>query len=122
MNEKNLKPINSVDVAREMQQKSAEKRKQNTAERKLIKVRILERAQESDWDEMIDGLIKRAKKSNRAFEVVRDSVGEKPTWRGEVQVSDTDPALVAEIEAIVLGGEEEPKEFEWNGGLKGNDR
>lgn len=61
-----------------------------------------------------------AKGSPKFWELIRDTAGFKPI--DKVQVSDTDPALVAEIETIVLGGEEEPQEFEWNGGLKGNDR
>lgn len=54
-------------------------------ERKLIKDRILERMGESDWDEMIDNLVKRAKKSVRDFESLRDTIGEKPTEVIEVQ-------------------------------------
>lgn len=82
-NNENLKPINSVDVAREMQKKSAEKRKQNAAERKLIKDRILERMGESDWDAFIDGIIERAKKSTTGAEFFRDTIGEKPVERVE---------------------------------------
>jgi hypothetical protein len=82
-NNENLKPINSVDVAREMQKKSAEKRKQNTAERKLIKDRILERMGESDWDAFIDGIIERAKESTTGAEFFRDTIGEKPVERVE---------------------------------------
>ena len=61
-----------------------------------------------------------AKGSPKFWELIRDTAGFKPI--DKVQVSDTDPALVAEIEAMLLGDEEEPQEFEWNGGLKGNDR
>jgi hypothetical protein len=82
-NNENLKPINSVDVAREMQKKSAEKRKQNTAERKLIKDRILERMGESDWDAFIDGIIERAKESTTGAEFLRDTIGQKPVERVE---------------------------------------
>lgn len=77
-NEKNLKPIRSVSQAREMQKKSAQARSKNAAERKLIKDRILERMGESDWDIMIDGLISRAMDSDKAFEILRDTIGEKP--------------------------------------------
>ena len=87
-NNENLKPINSVDVAREMQKKSAEKRKQNTAERKLIKDRILERMGESDWDAFIDGIIERAKESKADAEFLRDTIGEKPVDKQEITVND----------------------------------
>ena len=77
-NEQNLKPPFSPSVAREMQKKSAEKRKQNTAEKKLIKDRILERMGESDWDLMIDNLIARAQEDTKSFETLRDTLGQKP--------------------------------------------
>jgi hypothetical protein len=47
-------------------------------EKRLIKDRILERMGESDWDAMIDGLIGRAIESDKAFEVLRDTIGQKP--------------------------------------------
>lgn len=47
-------------------------------ERKLIKDRILERMGESDWDTMIDNLIERATDDTKSFEVLRDTIGEKP--------------------------------------------
>lgn len=60
-------------------------------ERKLIKDRILERMSESDWDTMIDNLIARAAGTDKAFEVLRDTIGEKPVERieadGKVEVS-----------------------------------
>ena len=33
---------------------------------------------EDDWDEMIDNLIKRAKKDRQDFETLRDTIGQKP--------------------------------------------
>lgn len=68
----------SEEVAREYQAKSAAARKRNNAERKLIKDRILERMSEDDWDEMIDGLISRAKDDTKSYESLRDTIGEKP--------------------------------------------
>ena len=47
-------------------------------ENKLIKDRILERMKESDWDAMIDGLIERSRFSVKDFEVLRDTIGQKP--------------------------------------------
>lgn len=90
-NEQNLKPPFSPTVAREMQKLSAEKRKQNTAERKLIKDRILERMGEDDWDAMIDGLINRAMQTDKAFELLRDTVGQKPI--DKVAVTNIDQSL-----------------------------
>lgn len=83
-NKKNLKRGNPATqfvsgcVAVENQKKSVQSRKRNAAERKLIKERILERMKASDWDEMIDGVIQRAKESDKGFETLRDTIGEKP--------------------------------------------
>lgn len=87
-NEQNLKPPFSPSVAREMQKLSAEKRKQNTAEKKLIKDRILERMQAKDWDEYIDGIIARAKESKADAEFLRDTIGERPSDKVELSVND----------------------------------
>ena len=87
-NEQNLKEPFSPSVAREMQKKSAEKRKQNTAEKKLIRDRILERMGQTDWDEMIDGLIERSKESDKAFELLRDTIGQKPVEKVAVGATD----------------------------------
>lgn len=87
-NEQNLMPPFSPSVAREMQKKSAEKRKQNTAEKKLIRDRILERMKAEDWDEYIDGIISRAKESKADAEFLRDTIGEKPVEKQEISVTD----------------------------------
>ena len=62
---------------------SGEKRREN----KLIKDRILERMGETDWDTMIDNLIARASEDTRSFEVLRDTIGQKPTERIEADVN-----------------------------------
>ena len=103
-NEQNLKPINSVDVAREMQKKSAQKRKQNNAEKKLIRERILERMSQADWDAYIDGIIQRAKESKSDAEFLRDTIGEKPIEKQEVSVTDVSHKL--EDVFSQLGGKE----------------
>lgn len=40
---------------------------------------------ETDWDTMIDNLIERATEDTRSFEVLRDTIGEKPKDSVEVQ-------------------------------------
>ena len=42
---------------------------------------------ETDWDEMIDGLINRSKDSVKDFEVLRDTIGQKPTEHIEADVN-----------------------------------
>ena len=76
-NEQNLKPIKDSNVARALQEKSAKKKSENAKERKLFKEEILKRMGEDDWNEMIDKLIARAKTTDKAFEVLRDTVGQK---------------------------------------------
>ena len=108
-NEQNLKPIRKGDLSKEelkkRQSNGGKKSAEARRERKLIKDRILERIGEADWDTMIDNLIDRAKDSPKDFEILRDTIGEKPVDR--VQVSELDAAVVDEVEAIVLGAEEE---------------
>ena len=69
-----------VEIARQGGKRSGEVRREN----KLIKDRILERMGESDWDTMIDNLIARASEDTRSFEVLRDTIGQKP--RDELSV------------------------------------
>lgn len=78
-NEQNLKPIRDSQTARELQEKSVEKRKQNDKERKLLKQLLIERTKSKDLEEMLDNLIQRAKDTDKGFEVYRDTIGEKPT-------------------------------------------
>jgi hypothetical protein len=55
----------------------------------------------SDWDEVIEGVIKRAKETDKGFEVLRDTLGEKPTET--VDLNGT-PAVV------ILNGEADIKD------------
>ena len=54
--------------------KSGEARK----EKKLFKEEILKRMGEKDWNDIVDKLIERAKKNDKSFEVLRDTIGQKP--------------------------------------------
>lgn len=83
-NEQNLKPgAHKLTVEEQSRggKKSAEVRREN----KLIRDRILERMGEDDWDAMIDGLIERSKDSVKDFEVLRDTIGQKPKDSVEIQ-------------------------------------
>ena len=66
-------------------------------EKKLIRDRILERMGETDWDEMIDGLIGRAKDSDKAFELLRDTVGQKPVEKVAVGATEEAKSELAEL-------------------------
>ncbi len=95
-NEQNLKPIRDSQVARELQEKSVEKRKQNDKERKLLKQLLIERTKSKDLEEMLDNLIQRAKETDKGFEIYRDTIGEKPTDKVIAEVDITN--MVVDIE------------------------
>ena len=97
-NIKNLRTP-STEQAREMQKKSAEKRSQNIKERKLIRQVIEERLGGVDLEEIVDNLIDRAKYDSKDFEVLRDTVGEKPI--DKVMVADVDQSVIDEVESMV---------------------
>lgn len=90
-NEQNLMPIAEVNSRRTREQHSEDSRKGGVRsgevrrENKLIKDRILERMGETDWDLMIDKLIERATEDTKSFEVLRDTIGQKPKESLEVQ-------------------------------------
>ena len=62
--------------------KSAEVRR----EKKLFKEEILKRMGEKDWNDIVDKLIERAKKNSKDFEVLRDTIGQKPKEEVEHEV------------------------------------
>ena len=72
-----------VEIARQGGKRSGEVRREN----KLIKDRILERMGEGDWDLMIDKLIERATIDTKSFEVLRDTIGQKPKDQLEVDTT-----------------------------------
>lgn len=78
-NEQNLKPVRSKEEARERGRAGGKRSGEVRRENKLIKDRILERMGETDWNEMINGLIERAKGNDKAFEILRDTIGQKPS-------------------------------------------
>lgn len=77
-NDKNLKPIKNSKIARELQEKSVEKRRANQALKIVIKDKLLEATTEKDLEEIVRNVIKRAKKTDKGFEIYRDSIGQKP--------------------------------------------
>ena len=126
-NEQNLNPINSEEMARDYQQRSVEARKRNSARKKSIKETLdilleckptdkdlaLMRAQGVDVDNdatyrqaIAFSIVNRAMKGNtRAFELIRDTVGEMPVQK--VAIAEVDDALIDEVEREVLADDEE---------------
>jgi hypothetical protein len=87
-NEQNLRPVRTKSEARERGRNGGIASGKARKENKLIKDRILERMGESDWDTMIDKLIERATEDTKSFEVLRDTIGQKPKDQMEVAMMD----------------------------------
>ena len=77
-NEKNLKPITNSEMARKLQEKSIAKRKENQMLKIALKDKLMELTTEKDLDEIVKNVIKRAKKTDKGFEIYRDTLGQKP--------------------------------------------
>lgn len=76
----------SKEELRKRQSNGGKKSAQARREKKLLREGLAERTGYSDWAEMIDNLIKRAKKYDKSFEVYRDTIGEKPVDRTETTI------------------------------------
>ena len=106
-NEQNLKPINSEKMAREYQKKSVESRNKNTAERKDLRKAIeilLEKTVSKDKEgNEISGaqaIEKALKGDTKAFEVIRDTAGQKPI--DKVEMATIDQSVIDEVERMVF--------------------
>ena len=80
-NEQNLKPIKTTERARELQEKAAQKQRENIARRKTLKETLLLMLEEGNTQDNITlALLQKALNGDtKAYEVIRDTVGEKPT-------------------------------------------
>lgn len=80
MNDNNLIPFNerTEDEQREISRKGGKASGEARRERKLIREALEERFDANDMNEVCDKLIERAKNTARDFEVLRDTLGEKP--------------------------------------------
>lgn len=102
-NEQNLKPITSSQMARELQEKSIKKRKENQAKEKTFKAMLLlaleeinEETGKTKREEINDAIIDRARKGDtKAYEVIRDTVGEKPVDKVQANVFNYEDSLKA---------------------------
>lgn len=84
-NEQNLKPIKTTERARELQEKAAQKQRENIARRKTLKETLLLMLEEGNTQDNITlALLQKALNGDtKAYEVIRDTVGEKPTDKVE---------------------------------------
>ena len=86
-NKENLRKSLDTQLARELQKKSVEKRKENQVKKRIFETAIRERLKQEDIDSIIDNLIKRANRNDKSLEVLRDTLGEKPTEKHEVEAN-----------------------------------
>lgn len=87
MAQEDLIPIRDSEVAKELQRKSVKKRKENQLKKKIFETAIRERLKDEDVANIIDNLIKRAGRNDKSLEVLRDTLGEKPTEKHEVEAN-----------------------------------
>ena len=91
-NKQNLRDISEYNNSITAEERKANARRAGKAsgkarkENKLIRDRIIERMGEGDWNKMIDNLILRAQDDTKSFEVLRDTIGQKPTERVDMNV------------------------------------
>lgn len=114
-NEENLKKgkatqFKSGEEAARNGKKGGEASAKARAERKTLKEELLLLLSEGNTQKKVSAaLIKKAKSGNvKAFEVLRDTIGEKPMEK--IITSSVDPETIAEVEKMVLGMSEPNEE------------
>ena len=101
-NEKNLKPVRSTSEARKKGKAGGIKSGKVRAERKTLKEELLLLlAQGNTQNKMSLALLKKAMNGDiRAYEVIRDTVGEKPTDKIE-QSGDLNNTITVKLEGDI---------------------
>lgn len=85
-NDNNLKPIRSVREAREKGKKGGIASGKSRAVRKTFKETINGELDDKTMKQLIKAMINQAKNGNtKAFEILRDTVGEKPIEKQEIK-------------------------------------
>lgn len=94
-NNENLRPITNSKRARELQEKSVKKRRENIEKRKTLKEELLALLTTQNFQESITlALLDKAKNGDtKAFEIIRDTIGEKPVEKLEAEVKETTIAI-----------------------------
>lgn len=79
-NEQNLKPVRTKSEARERGRNGGIKSGEVRGQRKTLKEELLILLEQKDYQEKISlALLEQAKKGNtKAYEIIRDTIGEKP--------------------------------------------
>lgn len=85
---KSLTAAEKAERGRKAGKRSGKVRREN----RRLKEALLERLTDDDLTAIVDGLISRAKRNTRDFEVLRDSIGQKP--RETVSVAEAEPVQI----------------------------
>ena len=98
----NLRPVSSKDEARERGRKGGLASGESRRKRKTLKEELLLILSEGETQQSVTlALIEKAMSGDtKAFEVIRDTIGEKPI--DKVMIADVEPSVIAEVEAMVL--------------------
>ena len=101
----NLRPVSSKEEARERGRKGGLASGEARRKRKTLKEELLLMLSEGETQQSVTlALIEKAMSGDtKAFEVIRDTIGEKPV--DKVMISDVEPSVIAEVEAMVNGTE-----------------
>ena len=104
-NEQNLKPFNELTENEQRAIASAGGKASGEArrKRKTLKEELLLMLSEGETQQSVTlALIEKAMSGDtKAFEVIRDTIGEKPV--DKVMIADVEPSVIAEVEAMVTG-------------------
>ena len=102
----NLRPVSSKDEARERGRKGGLASGEARRKRKTLKEELLLMLSEGETQQSVTlALIEKAMSGDtKAFEVIRDTIGEKPV--DKVMIADVEPSVIAEVEAMVLIGDD----------------
>ena len=106
-NEQNLIPNSerTPSELREMARNGGLASGEARRKRKTLKEELLLKLSEGETQQSVTlALIEKAMSGDtKAFEVIRDTIGEKPV--DKVMIADVEPSVIAEVEAIVNGQE-----------------
>ena len=99
----NLRPVSSKDEARERGRKGGLASGEARRKRKTLKEELRLMLSEGETQKSVTlALIEKAMSGDtKAFEVIRDTIGEKPV--DKVMIADVEPSVIAEVEAVVTG-------------------
>ena len=99
----NLRPVSSKDEARERGRKGGLASGEARRKRKTLKEELLLMLSDGETQQSVTlALIEKAMGGDtKAFEIIRDTIGEKPV--DKVMIADVEPSVIEEVERAVLG-------------------